>query len=125
MSRSPGHLEHPEHQVRETRVKGEVKVTLDGRLIARCSDVIRVDQDGAPPRYYFPRDAVYVDQLDRSETTTACPYKGQATYYSITHAGRHLNDAIWSYEAPYDEHAALKGRMAFYDTRHSSIVVSA
>jgi len=125
MGKSPGHAQHPEHKVEETRVAQKVTAAIDGKVIADSTDVIRVDEDGAPARYYFPRDAVKVDQLDRSATTTKCPFKGTATYYTITQNGRRFDDAIWSYEDPFDEHAALKGRMAFYDDKHPTITVSA
>lgn len=121
--KSPGHQQHPEHKVRETRVNHRVSATLAGKVIAESDDVIRVDEDGAPPRYYFPRDSVKVDKLSRTETHTHCPFKGDASYYSITQGQQQLKDAVWSYEAPYDEHAALAGRLAFYDDKHPAIQV--
>ena len=125
MSKSPGHQQHPDHKVRETHLHSRATAAIDGQAIAESSDVIRVDEDGAPPRYYFPRDAVHVSQLTRSDTTTTCPCKGVATYYSFKQGDREFKDAIWSYEEPYDEHAALKGRMAFYDDRYPAISVAA
>jgi len=123
MGKSPGHQQHPEHHVRESRVPNKVRATLDGEVIAESADVIRVDEDGMPPRYYFPRNDVCVAKLDRTESSSRCPFKGVATYYSITQGKRQLEDAVWSYEDPYDEHAALKGRLAFYDDRHPVIHV--
>jgi len=124
MSKSPGHQQHPEHKVDETRVARKVTASIDGKVIAESNDVIRVDEDGAPPRYYFPRDAVKAGQPERSTTTTKCPFKGTASYYTIKQDGRSYVDAIWSYEDPYDEHAALKGRLAFYDDKHPAISVT-
>lgn len=123
MSKSPGHQQHPEHKVRETRVQHSVSATIDGQVIAESSDVIRVDEDGAPPRYYFPSSAVKVEKLSPTDTHTHCPFKGDASYYSITLGQRHLEDAVWTYETPYDEHAALAGRLAFYDDKHPEIQV--
>lgn len=124
MSKSPGHREHPDHTVAETHVAHKVSALIDGQLVAESDDVIRVDETGAPPRFYFPREAVKVDKLAPSDTKTHCPFKGDASYYSVTQGGRQLKDAIWSYESPYDEHAALKGRMAFYDEKHAGITFS-
>jgi len=125
MSKSPGYQRRPDHKVLETHLHTRVTATLDGRTIAESSDVIRVDEDGSPLRYYFPHDAVHASALTRSGTTTFCPFKGVATYYNIEQDGRQLKDAIWSYEDPYDEHLALRARMAFYDDRYPSILVVA
>jgi uncharacterized protein (DUF427 family) len=125
MSKSPGHQRHPQHRAKETRVAQKVTAAIEGTVIAESADVIRVDEDGQLPRYYFPRAAVKVDRLDRSTTTTKCPFKGTASYYTITQNGRRFDDAIWSYEDPYDEHAVLKGRIAFYDDKHPAITVAA
>jgi uncharacterized protein (DUF427 family) len=123
MSKSPGHQKWPDHQVREEPLRQPMEVEVEGVVVASSADVIKVVEDKSPVRYYFPRTDVRTDKLKRSQTTTECPFKGTASYYSLNVGERQLDDAIWSYEDPYDEHQALKGRMAFYDDRSPEIHV--
>lgn len=127
MSKSPGHQKWPEHKVIETPVGERVTVELDGRTLADSSNVIRVDEDGSPARYYFPRADVSMDELQRTATTSQCPFKGTAHYFSLSVArgdvSGKLDDAVWTYEEPFDEHRALKDRLAFYDDKYRNIHV--
>lgn len=126
MSKSPGHQQWPEHKVRETRVRERATVELGGGILADSRDVIRVEEDGSPARYYFPRVDVRMERLQRTATTSQCPFKGTAHYFSLPGGGAGLlEDAAWSYEEPFDEHAALKDRIAFYDDKHRDIHVRA
>lgn len=123
MSRSPGHRKWPDHEVREERVEDRVRVEAEGEVVADSGDVIRVVEDGAPVRHYFPRTDVAMEMLEPSSKTTECPFKGTARHFTLNVGGRTLRDAAWSYEDPYDEHAALKDRIAFYDAERPEIEV--
>jgi uncharacterized protein (DUF427 family) len=68
-----------------------------------------------PAVQYIPLDDVVHDVLTRTDTSTYCPYKGEAGYYSVTTAaGDTVDDAIWFYEQPYPAVAAIAGHVAFY-----------
>jgi uncharacterized protein (DUF427 family) len=125
MSRSPGHRQWPQHKVKEQIFDKRLRVRVGDEIIADSEDVIRVEEDGNPARYYFPRGDVRVDLLERSDTTTQCPFKGTARYFNLRTDGRELDDAVWSYEDPYEEHAGLKGRLAFYPDKIPELKIQA
>ncbi len=117
MSQSPGHRKWPDHQVREEHPDQRFQIVVGGETIADSTDVIRVDEDDHPPRYYFPRSDVRMESMERTESTSHCPFKGTAHSFNLSADGTRLEDAGWSYEEPYDEHEALKDRVAFYDEK--------
>lgn len=123
MSKSPGHREHPEHKITEKRLHERIRVSVGDELLADSADVIKVEEDRHPNRYYFPRADVRMDRLEPSATSTKCPFKGTARYFHIDTSGRKLENAVWTYDEPYDEHRELAGRLAFYDDKITEIEV--
>ncbi|MBW0144375.1 DUF427 domain-containing protein [Sphingomicrobium clamense] len=86
-----------------------VKATWHGETFAESDDTVVVEGN-----HYFPRDAVKMDRLVPSDTTSHCPWKGDASYFSLRAEGITNADAAWTYEDPKDEAAEIKGRIAFW-----------
>ncbi|GLS22968.1 hypothetical protein GCM10007874_59880 [Labrys miyagiensis] len=111
----------PDHPITIERNKRRVIVTLGGRVIADTSEALTLSEANYPHVQYVPRKDVDMEALVRSATTTYCPYKGEAAYFSIPAGGERSADAIWTYEAPYDAVAEIKDRLAFYPDRVDAI----
>jgi uncharacterized protein (DUF427 family) len=124
MASSPGHKKWPDHRVIEEHPDQRVVVTFAGEKIANSTSAIKVVEDNHPPRFYIPREDVNVDVLERSTKTSECPFKGTAHYFSIQVGDHRADDAVRSYEDPYDEHRDLKDRLAFYDEKVDQLEVS-
>lgn len=71
-------------------------------------------EDGHIPMYYFPKDDIETKYLSKTDLITNCPYKGNATYWTLEINGRQVVNAAWSYEKPLDSQQQLKGLIAFY-----------
>jgi len=90
---------------------GMVRVTFKGELIAESRDALAMKEGSYPTVYYIPRRDVKMDRLVRTAHTTHCPFKGDASYFSVKGGAE---NAVWSYESPFDEMLAIKERLAFY-----------
>jgi uncharacterized protein (DUF427 family) len=86
------------------------------RSTARSSPRRRLCETSLPPRFYLPREDVRV-ALHPGSRRTACPYKGEASIWSVDAGGRRLEDVAWSYEQPVPEAVAITGLVAFWDER--------
>src|SRR5918995_5923638 len=97
------------HKISTRPTPQHVVVTLGGEVLADSRRAIALDETGLPTRYYLPRRDVRMELLTASDTTSHCPFKGDATYFSA--AGQ--KDAFWVYEAPSEEDAlAIAGLLA-------------
>ncbi|MGO2242325.1 MAG: DUF427 domain-containing protein [Halomonas sp.] len=91
--------------------KQRMQVQLDGILLADSTNTLELREHGYSPRYYFPREDVRLDLLTVSETSTYCPFKGRAVYFSLGET----RDIAWSYEEPVEGMEAIAGRVVFYE----------
>jgi uncharacterized protein (DUF427 family) len=98
-----------------------VIVRLGGAIVADTTRAFVMRAPGTPDQQYIPREDVDVTRLVRTDLVTHCPYKGDATYWSIRSGPRTAENAVWSYEAPYDEMAPITGYLAFYPDRVDAI----
>lgn len=101
-----------------------IAVRAGGRTIADTRDALLLREATYPPVYYVPRKDTDMSLLERTTTETYCPYKGQASYYSIPVGGERAQDAVWSYENPHDAVPEIRDRLAFYPDRVDSIEAS-
>ena len=98
-----------------------VIVRLDDIVIADSTRALVMRAPDTPPVQYVPREDVDMARLTRTSLVTHCPYKGDAAYWSIRTGERVVDNAVWSYETPFDEVAAIRKHMAFYPDRVTSI----
>jgi uncharacterized protein (DUF427 family) len=118
MNPAPGFRQYPQHRVETRPSSAHVRVKYAGEVIADTRDAVELHESTgkgtktvAPVVYYIPRKDVRMERLVRSSHVTQCPFKGDASYFSVADGPE---NAVWGYEAPYDEMAAIKERLAFY-----------
>ena len=118
---APGYKQRPEHRITTTPAGVRVQVKVAGEVIADTRDALEMKEGDYPAVYYVPRKDVKMDRLTRTSHTTYCPFKGHASYYSLANGPE---NAVWSYEQPYDEMLAIKERLAFYPDKVDSIIAA-
>lgn len=111
----------PDHPITiETNPK-RVIVRLGGRVIADSREALVLREASYAPVYYLPRKDADMSLLERSDHTTHCPYKGDASYFSVPLGGERSRDAVWSYEQPHAAVREIKEHLAFYPDRVDGI----
>ncbi len=113
----------PDHPITISPVEGKVRVTVAGRIVAESTRALRLEESVYPPVYYLPCNDADMSLLVRTTHYTYCPYKGDCTYYSIPVGGPKSENAVWTYEEPYEAVADIKEYVAFYPSRVDGIEV--
>lgn len=111
-----------DHPITITPTAGRVTVSLDGIVIADTRAALTLQESTYPAVQYIPRADVDMSLLQRTDHATYCPYKGDASYYSITPGGARTVNAVWTYEDPYTAVAAIEEHLAFYPDRVEIVV---
>jgi uncharacterized protein (DUF427 family) len=105
------------HTVTITPTDVHVEVRVGDELLAATDRALRLDETGLPPRYYLPKDDIRMDRLQPTTLHTTCPFKGEASYWSVTVDGATHDDVVWAYETPIESAAAIAGYLSFYPDR--------
>jgi uncharacterized protein (DUF427 family) len=114
-------LPGPDHPISITRNANRVRVTFAGRIIADTTRAFTLKEASYPPVQYVPREDVDMSLLMATDQASYCPYKGDASYFTISVGGRASDNAVWSYQKPYPAVKEIKDHLAFYRNRIDGI----
>ncbi|OBA83988.1 hypothetical protein A9W99_06230 [Mycobacterium sp. 1164966.3] len=125
-------MSHPEikvpsagHPIIIEPTNGRVTVRVNGEVVADSISALVLREATLPAVQYIPLADVVQERLTRTDTSTYCPFKGEASYYSVTTSGGDtVDDVIWTYEQPYPAVAAIAGHVAFYPDKAEISVVA-
>jgi uncharacterized protein (DUF427 family) len=104
----------PDHPITLTPATGQVRVRIQDHVIGASDRALVLKEADYPPVFYIPREDVESAFLSKTAHTSHCPYKGDASYYSLFINGALVENAAWSYEQPYPAMEAIRGMLAFY-----------
>ncbi len=121
MSEKTIRIPGPDHPITVARHIGRIVVTLAGNVIADTTEALTLREASYKPVHYIPRKDVDPAALVRSDATSHCPYKGDASYFSLPVGGVRSVDAVWTYETPHAAVAGIKDHLAFYPDRVDAI----
>lgn len=96
---------------------GKYSIRAAGAVLGESSNVIELSEGDLAPVFYVPRSDLAMAFFDRTDTSTHCPLKGDATYYTLEAKSGPIPDAAWSYETPNEGLEAIAGHLAFYPNK--------
>ena len=123
-------MPNEQHPITLETLGKTLTVTFKGVVVARSDEALLLKEASYPPVYYVPRADIVPTLFQRTERTTHCPYKGDASYFSLTANGETDENVVWSYEKPFPAVAQIGEHVAFYADRvsfqvHESVVAPA
>jgi uncharacterized protein (DUF427 family) len=114
-------LPGPDHPIAITPNANRVRVTFTGQTIADTTKALTLQEASYRPVFYIPRADARMDLLRPTAHASHCPYKGDASYFTIQAGGRSTDNAVWTYEKPFPAMAEIAGYLAFYPNRVDKI----
>jgi uncharacterized protein (DUF427 family) len=111
----------PDHPISIVRNARRVRVSFGGKTVADTTQALTLTEASYRPVHYIPRADVAMNLLTPTAHSSHCPYKGDASYFSISTDGRMAENAVWSYQQPYPAMAEIKDYLAFYPDRIDKI----
>jgi uncharacterized protein (DUF427 family) len=114
-------LPGPDHPITIEPNPNHVRVLFNGKVVADTRRALTLKEASLAPVLYVPRGDCELKYFERSKHATHCPYKGDASYFSLRVGDREAVNAVWSYEAPFAHMAEIAGRLAFYPERVEAI----
>jgi uncharacterized protein (DUF427 family) len=109
------HPRDPYTRVDTVHSSRHVKVEIDGMVVAETRRPVLLFETGLPTRYYIPKQDVRMDLLEPTSSSTRCPYKGVARYWSVRTGERLVEDIVWSYPAPIPECPKIENLLSFFN----------
>ncbi len=114
-------LPGPDHPITIEHNGNRVRVTLGGVVVADTTRALTLREASDPPVQYIPREDDKMELLKPTTNASHCPYKGDASYFSIQAGGKVAENAVWSYVQPFPAMAEIAGHLAFYPNRVDKI----
>jgi len=107
-------LPGPDHPITITANPKRVRVSIGDTVIAETTHALTLKEAKYPAVQYVPREDAKMELLQRTDRVTHCPYKGDASYFSVHADGKVVENSIWTYETPFPAMAQIAGHLAFY-----------
>ena len=104
----------PDHPITVTANPKRLQVLYQGHVIVDSAKALTLQESTYPAAIYFPREDAEMSFFGRTDHTTHCPYKGDASYFSLNMDGHLAENAVWTYEQPYPAMESIRGLLAFY-----------